>query len=126
MNRTLSTLFALDRRKVLLAGNASLNGTSAPTANYTKGVTLTRTGVGAYLITLTEPVRAIVMADANLGMGAPSGGLGAYVGAISKNAAGKWQVVVTIANSSGTATDIATASGNALHWTIIADDTSTN
>jgi hypothetical protein len=119
MNRSLKPLLAQQNGLVMLAGSFSTNGTSAPTNVKGAGVTPTRTGVGKYKLTLKEPAVDLISADFQLSLGTPAARSVQIASDPAKNASGFFEVSCQVVDGSGVAAEVAAASGNAIHWTLV-------
>lgn len=123
MNRNLSEVKSITRQPILLMGNFATNGTGAPASAKGGGVTVTRTGVGAYKLTLQDAVVDILYAKVELGLGTPAA-LVAQLGTIAKNASNRFEIPFTILSGT-TPTEVAAAAGNVVQWIVCCQQSTT-
>lgn len=104
-------------RYVTIVVSTDTNGAVALDQTTKKGVgaTITRTGIGEYLITTDQPCKDFIGASAALRMATPDGSH-AVPGAMTHNSNGTYQVVIhTFDNAApGVLFDLAAAAGNVL------------
>jgi hypothetical protein len=110
-SRTTNPVRALTRELILVVGSFAPAGTGAPTTVQGKGFTVSRTGVGTFLLTLADKYAALVAATGTLQLLAAANSdvqFGAY------DASAKTLVVRTM--TAGAAADIAADANNRVHF----------
>jgi DNA-binding MurR/RpiR family transcriptional regulator len=119
-SRTFHNVQALDHQRVEIVGSFSTNGSSTPTATKGAGFTVARTGTGTYTVTLTSPYVDVIAASADLSLATPTKQQAQVSGWTSPTTQGSRAVVTitTMATDTGTAADIAAATGNAVSFRI--------
>jgi hypothetical protein len=123
--RTLHHQMARLRTGVMISGSFAPNGTSQPVAASNKGIgwSVSRTGVGTFVVTLDDSYNEIVEAQATLQLSAPAA-QGAQLGPITAPAgATRGAVTIVTANTStGAAADVAANAANRVHFQILCRD----
>lgn len=125
-NRTFYFFQSLDQVPILLVGSFAPNGSSAidSTLNKGRGYTVARTGVGAFLVTLTDSYPYLLAANATLQL-ATAADKEAQIGAVGKDARGNiLNFVVRIWDKSDAAlADVAADANNRINFTLTLNNT---
>lgn len=95
------------RNGEVLAGRFTMNNTAAPTV-VTPGVgfTVARTGVGVYVITLSQAFRRVFYADANMLLAAASTKIAKVIGITEGGIRQAAQITIEVQSVAGTPADM--------------------
>lgn len=118
--QTMNKVLALDHARVEIVGSFSTNGTSTPTATKGRGFTVARTGVGVFTVTLAESYFDVIAVTASLSLATAAKQMVQVTGWTAPTTQGSRAVVTltTMASDTGTAADIAAATGNVVSFHI--------
>lgn len=119
-NRTFRDLQTLPVGVVVLEGSFQPNNTGAVTLPLGTGFTVARTGVGTYVVSLTDVYTSLLSASVDLQSSAASGNFG-QLGAV--DLPGK-SITLRTVSSAGAAVDVTGGANDRVHFTLLLKNSS--
>lgn len=113
-SRTFMDVQTLNNQLKVIAGSFAPAGTGAVTAPKGKGFTVARSGVGAFLVTLTDKYYDLVASQSNVQLNAAAGTT-TTVGAYNPTAG---TIAISTVDASGAPVDIAANANNRINFVL--------